>query len=105
MSEIIIYITFKDAVEAKAIAAILVEKRLVACANILAPHDSLYWWECKVETAQEIAVIFKTSANLFEKVEAAIQDMHSYEVPCIVSWPIEKGHAAFLEWISQETAA
>ena len=103
MSPLFVYITCADHAEAREIADAVVGQRLAACANILAPHESVYWWEGKVQQGQEVAVILKTRAELFEKLETAIKSLHSYDVPCIVALPIEKGHGAFLEWIQRET--
>lgn len=103
MSVIIIYITTQSKEEAEAISKALVEERLVACANILPAHSSLYWWEDRVESAQEVAVIFKSRSELFDKIESKIKELHSYDVPCVVSWPIEQGHKPFLEWVEAET--
>ena len=100
---IIIYVTYSSREEAESISRALVEARLVACANILRGHSSMYWWEGKVESAQEVAVIYKTKASLFSQVEEQIKVLHSYEVPCIVSWPIGPGHGPFLQWIAEET--
>lgn len=104
MSKIIIYVTCGDRGEAEKISRTLVERRLVACANILQPHGAVYWWQGKVEAAEEVAVILKTPAEKFSEVEQAIKDLHSYDVPCIVAWPIERGYAPFLDWIEAETA-
>ncbi len=104
MNTIIVYVSFSTYEEAQGVAQSLLEERLVACANIMAPHSALYWWEGKIECAQEVVVIFKTQFELFEKVELRIKDLHSYDVPCIVSWPIEHGHAPFLEWVEKETS-
>ena len=105
MSYFTVYTTFPNLAEAQKIAQHLLEQRLVACANIMAPHQSLYWWQGKIETAQEVAVIFKTRADLFENVAAAIKSLHSYDVPCIVALPIAAGHEPFLEWIEAETTS
>ncbi len=103
MSLLFIYITCPDREEAQKIAASLVEQRLVACANICAPHEAVYQWKGKVETATEVAVIMKTRTDLFEKAREAILKLHSYETPCIVALPIEKGHEPFLQWVKMET--
>ena len=100
---IMIYATYASAEEAQKISKTLVEERLVACANIMPGHQSLYWWEGKVEEGQEVAVIYKTRAERFDEVKERILALHSYDVPCIVSWPIEQGHEAFLDWIGTET--
>ena len=100
---IIIYVTYASQDEAQKISKTLVEERLVACANILPGHQSLYWWEGKVEEGQEVAVIYKTQDERFDAVKERILALHSYDVPCIVSWPIGQGHEAFLQWIEAET--
>ncbi len=101
---IIIYSTFPNKDEAQRIAKGLLEKRLVACANIMAGHDAMYWWDGSVQSGSEVAVLFKTRAELFEDVEKTIKSEHSYEVPCVVSWPIVRGYAPFLKWIEDETS-
>lgn len=101
---IFIYMTCPTTEEAEKIASALLERRLIACANIMTPHTALYRWKGQTERGQEVAVIMKTRAALFEEVKEAILGLHSYECPCIVSWPIEKGHAPFMEWIEEETA-
>lgn len=100
---IIIYATCADTAEAEKIATDLVEKQLIACANILPPHTAIHRWEGKIEKGAEVAMILKTRAVLFEDVRAAILAHHSYECPCILSWPIEQGHPEFLGWIAEQT--
>lgn len=99
-----LYITCPDYDEAREISESLVEQRLVACANIMAPHDAIYQWQGKVESAKEVSIIMKTRDDLFEKAKEAILKIHSYETPCIVALPIEKAHEPLLKWIEAETA-
>ncbi len=77
----------------------------MACANIMAPHQSVYWWDGKVEQGEEVAVIFKTREDLFEAVKDKIVELHSYDCPCVVAWPVTKGHAPYLEWVEGEIGA
>jgi periplasmic divalent cation tolerance protein len=105
MSSIFIYMTCASNDEARKIASALVEKRLVACANIFPPHHSIYQWKGKVESGEEVAVIMKTRAEMFENVKKAVLALHSYETPCLVALPIQAGHAPFLQWIEDETQA
>ena len=98
----LLYVTYKDRQQAQEISKILVEARLVACANIFPAHESLYWWDGAVQNATETAVLYKTRAENFAAVEAKIKAFHSYECPCIVALPIEKGYKPFLDWISRE---
>lgn len=104
MSIIFIYSTFPDEKEARSISRALVEARLVACANIMAPNQSIYHWDGVLEEGEEVAVIFKTRAELFETVKGKIVKLHSYDCPCVVALPIENGHIPFLDWVEKETA-
>jgi len=97
-----IYITTGDEDEARRIARVLVEERLAACANML-PIKSVYWWEGGIEEEGEVALLVKTKAELADEVIARVKELHSYEVPCVVSFPIEKGYAEYLRWIDEST--
>ncbi|MFQ5906329.1 MAG: divalent-cation tolerance protein CutA [bacterium] len=98
----IIYTTTDSDQEAEKISKELLEKRLVACANIF-PINSLYWWQGKIERSGEVAVIFKTRTELLDSAIEAIRQLHSYEVPCIVAYEMTTGHQAYLDWIETET--
>ncbi len=98
----LIYITTKDEEEAKKIGKTLVEEKLVACVNIH-PIKSICWWEGKIAEESEIAMFVKTKAELVDEVIKRVKELHSYEVPCIISLPIEKGYPDFLKWINQST--
>ena len=98
-----VYITAPSRDLAEKIARNLVEERLAACVNIVPGVRSIYRWKNKVEAATEVILIAKTRATLFDKLEKRAKELHSYECPCIVAWPIEAGHAPYLEWIAQET--
>ena len=102
---IVIYVTCANGAEAEKISAALLDEKLIACANVLAPHTAHYSWKGKREKGSEVAIIMKTRADLFEKVRATILTLHSYECPCIVSWPLTAGHGPFLDWIAAETTA
>lgn len=104
MTAVFVYITCKDAAEAQKIASGVVSERLAACANVMAPHQSFYRWDGSVQTGQEVAVILKTREDLFDQLKARIVELHSYDTPCVVGWPIKQAHAPFLEWINEETA-
>lgn len=101
---IVVYMTCGDAGEAERISAALLDAKLVACANIMAPHTAHYNWKGKRERGTEVAVIMKTRSALLEQARAAAQRLHSYECPCIVAWPLAAGHVPFLDWIAAETS-
>ena len=100
----LIYMTASSDNEALSICETLVAERLVACANILGPMRSIYYWQGKVQRDDEVAVLMKTQARLVEKLSARINDLHSYDCPCVVSLPIAGGHPPFLKWIGEETS-
>lgn len=103
MKTAILYITAKDAKEARKLAAALVKERLAACANIIDRIHSVYRWKGKIEKNAEALVFAKTKASLVTKAISRVRELHSYECPCIVSFPIDKGNPDFLTWISNET--
>lgn len=100
---IMIYVTYPGVEVAESVSKTLLEARLVACANILAPHRSLYWWEGAVQDEEEVAVLYKTRREQYEAVEARIKALHPYDVPCIVSWPVHKGEQGFVSWVREQT--
>jgi periplasmic divalent cation tolerance protein len=89
--------------EAGRVARHLVENRLAACVGVTPRVRSLYWWQGKVENAEEWALTIKTRAALYTQVEAAIRTVHSYEIPEILAVPVAAGLPAYLDWINAET--
>ena len=90
--------------EADRIAADLVSRRLAACVQISGPITSAYRWEGVLETAVEWLCVIKTVGEKYAEVEAAIRELHSYQVPEIVATEIVAGSAEYLEWVSANTA-
>lgn len=99
----VVYMTFKDREQALQIGRKLVEERLVACVNILSRMTSLYWWEDQIQEDTEVAAVAKTKQSLVGAVVERVRQLHSYECPCVVSWTIDAGSEAFLEWVVRET--
>lgn len=87
------------------LAEALVTRRLAACVNILAPCTSIYHWQGKSETAQEVPMLIKTTRGRYAEVERAIRTHHPYELPEIVQVTLSGGLPAYLEWIAKETSA
>lgn len=98
-----VYATFADADEAVRIARALVEERLAACANILGPVRSMYRWEGKIQDAQEVAALFKTRAGSAEALIARLAELHGYDVPAAMVWPIADALPAYAQWVAAET--
>jgi len=105
MTVVSVYCTFANAEEAERIARQVVEERLAACANILAPCRSVYRWEGKVEAAEERPAIFKTTAEGADALIARIAALHSYEVPAIAVWPIDKLLGSYADWVEESVGA
>ena len=99
MSVISVYAVFANAEEAERIGRLMVEERLAACINIFAPVRSIYRWQGKVETADEVAAIFKTSQARADALITRIASLHSYDVPCVATWPIDKILAPYADWV------
>lgn len=87
--------------EAERLSAALVERRLVACVQVIGPISSRYRWQGKVEHSQEWLCLAKTEASRYPELEAAICDLHSYEEPEIVATPIVAGSAGYLDWLNR----
>jgi periplasmic divalent cation tolerance protein len=83
----------------------VVQLRLAACANVLAPVTSFYRWEGRDERATEVPVLIKSTAERYSELEEAIKRLHPYSLPEIVAWPIERGSADYLAWVERETLA
>jgi periplasmic divalent cation tolerance protein len=98
----LVYITAKDEEEANRIGQALVGEKLAACVNIH-PIRSIFRWQGEISQEDEAAILAKTRAELVDEVMSRVKELHSYEVPCIIVLPLEKGNPDFLEWISQST--
>lgn len=96
--------TFPDVATAQRIGRQLVEEHCAACANILPPIESIYWWKGKVENANETLAIFKTTADRYSALETSLRQLHPYEVPEIIAVPIERGLPDYLRWVAENCA-
>ena len=103
MSTLLVLTNLPDRAAAERLAGALVEKRVAACVNILAPCRSVYRWKGAVQREEEHPVLIKTTAERYPALEAAICAAHPYELPEIIAVPIERGLPAFLAWVDAET--
>lgn len=104
MSVLFAYMTASNRDEALRLARAAIDQRLAACANVLPPITSVYRWEGAVQEEDEVAVIFKTTAERFDALVSVLKALHSYTCPCIVALPVGGGNPDFLAWIAQEVA-
>ena len=95
-----IYITAGSREEAIDIGKRLVEERLAACVNIF-PIASIYRWKDKIEEEDEYGMIVKTKTEKVKEIEQRVKELHSYEVPCIVSFRLDEGSEDYLNWIEE----
>ncbi len=97
-----VYVTAPSRAEALQLGRALVEAGLAACANVLEGMTAIYQWQGKLVEDDEAVVILKTTAHRLEGLTARLRDLHSYDLPCVVAWKIETGHAPYLDWVRGE---
>ena len=102
LAYIVIFITASNSEEAHKIAKVLLSQRKAACVNIVSEISSLFWWQDKLDSAQESLLIVKTKASLLDQIVTLVKEVHSYEVPEIIALPIIGGNQDYLEWIDKE---
>ncbi|MCL0057634.1 divalent-cation tolerance protein CutA [Dehalococcoidales bacterium] len=99
---IVLFITTSNREEAHKIANVLLNQRKVACVNIVPAVNSFFWWQGKLDSAQESLLLVKTKASLLPEIISLVKGVHSYEVPEIIALPIIGGNQDYLEWIGKE---
>ena len=100
-TNVVIFITSTDE-EAHKIAEVLLNQRKVACVNIVPGVSSLFWWQDKIDSAQESLLIAKTKASQLNELVRLVREIHSYDIPEIIALPIIGGNQDYLEWIGKE---
>ena len=98
---IVVLVTTSTREEAEKIARCLLDERLIACANIIGPVHSLFWWQGKIDEAKEHLTLMKTRKDLFTKLSERVKSLHSYQVPEIIALPICVGSKDYLEWLDK----
>ena len=101
---IVLLITTETTKEAQQISKLLLEQKKAACVNIISGVDSLFWWEGKIDSAQERLLIVKTKASLLPEIIDLVKGAHSYTVPEIIALPIVGGNQDYLDWIDKSLA-
>ena len=105
MDETLLVLThLPDRDAALKLARELVERRLAACVNVLGQCTSVYRWKGAVEDAQEVPLLIKSRSALYEALEAAISELHPYELPEIIAIPVVRGLGDYLAWVGEETS-
>jgi periplasmic divalent cation tolerance protein len=101
---ILLYTTWPDPEKARAAGEAAVAAQLAACVNILAPIQSIYRWEGRIDESIEIPMILKTSASAAADLRRLLIERHPYQLPCMVALPItaEHSHPDFLAWVQDQ---
>ena len=95
------YITAPNHREAEKIAKKLLEKKLIACANVISNVNSYFVWKNKVQNSKEIIICGKTTSKNQKKIIYVVKTLHSYSVPCVIFFDIKSGNKDFLKWMEQ----
>jgi periplasmic divalent cation tolerance protein len=104
VSVVSVYVLFADAPEAERIGRLVVEERLAACINILAPCRSIYRWQGNFEETEEVPAILKTDSTKADVLIERIAELHSYDVPCITVTPIERPLRSYADWVEESVS-
>lgn len=96
----LVWCPFSDPESARSIAKILLEEKLIACANILPRIESVFEWQGKTSSEVETAILLKTSADLLDKLIKRLGECHPYDTPAIVGWRCDAAHPQTLEWLA-----
>ncbi len=100
---VVVFVTAPTSDVARAIARRLVDAQLAACVNIVAPVESVYWWQGQRCEEQEWLLVIKSREPLFERLAAEVKALHSYSVPEVIALPIVAGATDYLRWLREST--
>src|SRR6476659_4254350 len=103
MSALLVLTNLPDRAAAERLAELVIEKKLAACVNILAPCRSVYRWKGAVQHDEEHPMLLKTTAERYPELEKALRAGHPYELPEIIAVPISQGLPDYLAWVAAET--
>ena len=103
--KIVVLSTASSAAEAETIARRLVDERLAACVNVVTGVRSFYRWKGKIEDSSEWLLVIKSSRGRFEELRAALEKLHSYDVPEVIALPVVEGTKNYLNWMEGELGA
>ena len=97
---LVVLTTLEKREDGERLAALLVERELAACVQILPPMTSIYRWQEAVEQASEVLLLIKTTRAAYPRLETAIKENHPYQTPEIIALQVEAGLAGYLSWLA-----
>jgi len=98
----VVLVTASGLEEGNKITAAILDKRLAACVNIVPKISSLFWWQGKIDAADEVLLIIKTRSSRIKDIIAEVKSIHSYSVPEVIALPVMAGNSDYLDWIAGE---
>jgi periplasmic divalent cation tolerance protein len=101
----VVLMSAPDRESAERLGTTLVEERLAACASVVSGARSIYWWEGKVERAEEALLVVKTTAERVGALRERAVALHPYEVPELLALPVSEGHEPYLAWLAGEVGS
>jgi len=101
---VVLLVTVANDEEARTIGELLLNKRKIACVNMVPKINSLFWWNGKIESEEERLLIIKSKESLIPEIVELVKSIHSYDVPEIIALPIIGGNEDYLQWIFDEIA-
>lgn len=103
-SAALVWCPFPDTKSAKVAAELLLEERRIACANIIPGIVSVFEWHGVCSTSDEVAVLFKTTADRLDGLVIRLGECHPYDTPAVVGWRCDAAHPETLEWLGGSLA-
>jgi periplasmic divalent cation tolerance protein len=100
---LLVLVTTPTMEEGERIAHILLNAKKAACVNIVPAVLSRFWWQGKIDSADEALLMVKTRAPLLEELIRLVKENHSYEVPEVIALPISAGNEDYLRWLAEAT--
>jgi periplasmic divalent cation tolerance protein len=100
---VLVLTTVPEGETGETIALTLVEERLAACVNVLAPMTSYYRWQGAVERETERQLLIKTTRSRLTALQTRLKALHPYELPELIVLTVSDGATAYLEWVAKET--
>ena len=100
---LLVMCAFPSAEEARQIGTQLLQLQVAACVNLIPQVESVFRWKGEIQSESEVLALIKTTRDNYQEIEARIQELHPYDIPAVISVPVEKGASAYLNWVSEVT--